>query len=393
MILGGLSGKLCTEGLRGGKVAAQALPCKGRNGEGGVGFHRTSRGGTCGAEVSRPRSGRRSFGVAGFESCGRICVVLRWKPACVIWKGGDVRRRERCSLRERRTRRKSGERRGPAARISDGCALLGLVHRRRRREALSERENLEGGRATGRSSSRTGCRKRTGAAFIGQAAAETSAQGRHVRSRGEGAASPGMGETPGALCSVWRGARRVCHLEGGRAQTGDWRPVGDEKNAQVGGATGAVRRGPCIRDDMFPEVSGGLAVKTGRHVGVAAGDVDAFGLHAGKTGAVGQDDVVAFRPGEHDDGSPVFRASFACDVVEGRRSPPHEMSRACCLVAGGTSARASHEREKARRHVPDGPFPRRETLQKMFLRIRRLRPGSARWRVCVYACDGPRRRG
>lgn len=377
MILGGLSRKLCGEGLRGGKVAAQALPCKGGNGEGCTRLssdkpRRNTRRRGEQAPFRAAELWRRRF----LGSCGRICVVLRWKPACVIWKGGRAQKGDV----------------QPAVRISDGCALLGLVHRRRRREALSERENLEGGRATGRSSSRTGCRKRTGAAFIGQAAAETSAQGRHVRSRGEGAASPGMGETPGALCSVWRGARRVCHLEGGRAQTGDWRPVGDEKNAQVGGATGAVRRGPCMRDDMFPEVSGGLAVKTGRHVDVAAGDVDAFGLHAGKTGAVGQDDVVAFRPGAHDGGSPGFRASFAGDAVEGRRSS-HEMSRACCLVAGGTSARASHEREKARRHVPDGPFPRRETLQKMFLRIRRLRPGSARWRVCVYACDGPRRRG
>ena len=185
---------------------------------------------------------------------------------------------------------------------------------------------------------------------------------------------------------------RVRHLEGGTCADGRCAACGRGERGGSRGSDGGLRRGPCMRDDMFPKFSGGLAVKTGRHVDVAAGDVDAFGLHAGKTGAVGQDDVVAFRPSMHDDGSPGFRASFACDAVEGRRSS-HEMSRACCLVAGGTSARASHEREKARRHVPDGPFPRRETLQKMFLRIRRLRPGSARRRVCVYACDGPRRRG
>lgn len=266
MILGGLSRKLCGEGLRGGKVAAQALPCKGGNGEG----------------------------------CARL---LSDKP--------------------RRNTRRRGEQ----------VAFRAAELWRRR--------------------------------FWGAA---------------------------GGFAAFCGGKPRASSGKGGRAQTGDWRPAGDEKNAQVWSATEGLRCGPCMRDDMFPEVSGGLAVKTGRHVGVAAGDVDAFGLHAGKTGDAGQDDVVAFRPGAHDGGSPGFRASFACDAGEGRRSP-HEMSRACCLVAGGTSARDLQEREKARRHVPDGPFPRRETLQKMFLRIRRLRPGSARWRVCVYACDGPRRRG
>lgn len=124
---------------------------------------------------------RRSFGVAGFgelrADLRRFAVETRVRHL----EGGDVRRRETCSLRERRTRRKSGERRRPAARISDGCALLGLVHRRRRREALSERENLEGGRATGRCSSRTGCRKRTGAAFAGRAAAGHASRAVHAR--------------------------------------------------------------------------------------------------------------------------------------------------------------------------------------------------------------------
>lgn len=51
-------------------------------------FHRTSRGGIRGAEVSRLRSGGGALASPDLGSCGRICVVLRWKPACVIWKGG-----------------------------------------------------------------------------------------------------------------------------------------------------------------------------------------------------------------------------------------------------------------------------------------------------------------
>ena len=99
MIWGGLSRKLCDEGLRGGKVAAQALPCKGGNGEGGVGFHRTSRGGIRGAEVSRPRSGRRSFCVAVFwGAAGGFASFCGGNPRASSGRG-DVRRQEMCSLR------------------------------------------------------------------------------------------------------------------------------------------------------------------------------------------------------------------------------------------------------------------------------------------------------
>lgn len=89
MILGGLSGKLCGEGLRGGKVAAHALPCKGGNGEGCTRLssdkpRRNTRRSGEQAPFRAAELWRRRF----WGSCGRICVVLRWKPACVIWKGG-----------------------------------------------------------------------------------------------------------------------------------------------------------------------------------------------------------------------------------------------------------------------------------------------------------------
>ncbi len=176
---------------------------------------------------------RRIFGAAaGFASfCGGNLRVSSGRGTCADGRCAACGRGEHGASR--------GSDGGPAARISDGCALLGLVHRRRRREALSERENLEGGRATGRCSSRTGCRKRTGAVFAGRAAAETSALGRHVRSRGEGAASPGMGETPGALCSVWRGARRVRHLERGDVRR---RGTGVQQEMRKTRKSGARRR-------------------------------------------------------------------------------------------------------------------------------------------------------
>lgn len=123
-----------------------------------------------------------------------------------------------------------------------------------------------------------------------------------------------IGDGGGRLCrsvKIWKaGERRGAARAGRDAERERARLLPDEPRRDM-------RCGPCMRDDMFPEVSGGLAVKTGRHVDVAAGDVDAFGMHVGKTGAVGQDDVVAFRPGAHDGGSPVFRASFVCDAGRG----------------------------------------------------------------------------
>ena len=96
-----------------GEAKLRRKRCRARAGTGkdAHGFRRTSRGGIHGAEVSRLRSGRRSFGVAVFwGAAGGFASFCGGNPRASSGRG-DVRRRGTGVQQEMRKTRKSGAQR------------------------------------------------------------------------------------------------------------------------------------------------------------------------------------------------------------------------------------------------------------------------------------------
>ena len=209
-----------------GEAKLRRKRCRARaeTGKDAHGFHRTSRGGIRGAEVSRLRSGRRSFGVAVFwGAAGGFASFCGGNPRASSGRG-DVRRREMCSLRcESPTAALS-----LALSIGDGggrlCRSVKIWKAGERRGAARAGRDAERERA--RLSSDEPRRKRP--RWGGMCAPET--KERRLR---------GWARLRGALCSVWRGARRVRHLERGDVRR---RGTGVQQEMRKTRKSGAQRR-------------------------------------------------------------------------------------------------------------------------------------------------------